>query len=115
MTGETPLRVFRFPAEVEVFHWHGETFDLPVGSVHLAASAGCRNQAFQLGASTIGLQFHLETTPESLRELVMNCRAELVTSLYLQPEGAMLEAPLKKYRTINRLMAEVLLFLLGSK
>jgi hypothetical protein len=36
-------------------------------------------------------------------------------SKYVQAEEAMLEAPLKKYRTINRLMAEVLSFLLGSK
>jgi GMP synthase-like glutamine amidotransferase len=115
MAEETPLRIFRFPPEVAVFHWHGETFDLPVGSVHLAASAGCRNQAFQFEASTIGLQFHLETTPESLRELVTNCRAELVPSRYVQAEEAMLKAPLEQFRTINRLMAEVLSFLLGSK
>jgi GMP synthase-like glutamine amidotransferase len=114
-TGETPFRVFRFPDAVEVFHWHGETFDLPVGAVHLAASAGCRNQGFQFGPSAIGLQFHLETTPESLKDLVSNCRAELVPSRYVQAEEAMLEAPLSQYRTINRLMAEVLAFLLGSK
>jgi GMP synthase-like glutamine amidotransferase len=111
----SPFRVFRFPPEVMAFHWHGETFDLPDGSVHLAASAGCQNQAFQLGPSVIGLQFHLETTPESLRALVTNCRAELVPSRYVQPEEAMLAAPLGTYRTINRLMAMVLSFLISPR
>lgn len=50
-----------------------------------------------------------------LREAVTNCCKELVPSLYVQPEEAMLEAPLKKYRTINRLIDKVLSFLLGSK
>ena len=52
---------------------------------------------------------------ESLREVVTNCCAELVLSLYVQPEEAMLEAPLNRYRTINSLMDKVLSFLLGSK
>lgn len=112
---KSPFRVFRFPPEVEVFHWHGETFDLPAGSVRLAASAGCRNQAFQLGPSVIGLQFHLETTPESLQALITNCRAELVPSTYVQLEEAILAVPLGMYQTVNRLMAEVLSFLSGSK
>lgn len=47
-----------------VLHWHGETFDMPVGAERLAWSDGCRNQAFRVGAGVYGLQFHLEVTPE---------------------------------------------------
>jgi GMP synthase-like glutamine amidotransferase len=46
-----------------LFHWHGETFDLPGGSEWLAWSQACRHQAFRIGASAYGLQFHLEVTP----------------------------------------------------
>jgi GMP synthase-like glutamine amidotransferase len=47
------------PAVIRAFHWHGETFSLPVGSQRLFESAACRNQGFALG-NTLGLQFHLE-------------------------------------------------------
>ena len=43
-----------------VFHWHGETFDLPHGAMRLAFSALTMNQAFRLGQTAYGLQFHLE-------------------------------------------------------
>ena len=43
-----------------VFHWHGETFDLPHGALRLAFSALTVNQAFRLGQTAYGLQFHLE-------------------------------------------------------
>jgi GMP synthase-like glutamine amidotransferase len=55
------------PAET-VFHWHGETFDLPLGAERLAYSEACRNQAFRFGAGVYGLQFHLEVTPAMIED-----------------------------------------------
>ncbi|HEV8713973.1 MAG TPA: gamma-glutamyl-gamma-aminobutyrate hydrolase family protein [Candidatus Binatia bacterium] len=53
--------LFRDFGEVEkIFQWHGDTFELPVGAVHLAASRTCPSQAFRYGATVYGFQFHLE-------------------------------------------------------
>ena len=46
-----------------VFHWHGDTFDLPESAVRLASSENYPNQAFQY-KSAVGLQFHLEVNEE---------------------------------------------------
>jgi GMP synthase (glutamine-hydrolysing) len=43
-----------------IFQWHGDTFDIPSGAVHLASSPDCENQAFRYGDTAYGLQFHLE-------------------------------------------------------
>lgn len=107
--------VFPFPSPQTVFHWHGETFDLPPGAVKLAKSAACENQAFQLGKSVIGLQFHLETTPESARAIIAHCGDELVPSTYVQTADEMLSAEAERYRAINDLMAGVLDFLMRSR
>ncbi len=48
------------PGRLTVLHWHGDTFDPPSGSIHLAASSRYRNQAFRIGARAWGIQFHLE-------------------------------------------------------
>ncbi|MDP1625470.1 MAG: type 1 glutamine amidotransferase [bacterium] len=103
--------VFSFPPSETVFHWHGETFDLPSGAIRLAKSEGCENQAFQLGRRVIGLQFHLETTPTSAREIVSNCRDELVPAKYVQTEEEILSANSNRYKLINDLMDGVLAFL----
>ncbi len=52
------------PAETVVFHWHGDTFDLPKGGVLLASSRLYAHQAFRLGRCAYGVQFHPEITPE---------------------------------------------------
>ena len=104
---------FRFPPFQEVFHWHGDTFDLPEGAVRLARSNGALNQAFQLGGSVIGMQFHLDTTPDGARALVENCRAELVPSMYVQSEEGILAAEPAKYRALNGWMDKILSFITG--
>ena len=104
---------FQFPAECLAFHWHGETFDLPAGAVRLASSAGCENQAFQLGRNVIALQFHLETTAASVEALVEHCRDELVPGPYVQSESELRAAPAARYAAINRLMEDVLGYVLA--
>ena len=49
------------------FHWHGETFSLPQGAVHLLSSAHCTNQAYAIGKHLV-LQCHVEMTGQMIRD-----------------------------------------------
>lgn len=51
----------------EVFHWHGETFALPVGAKLLLVSSHCRHQAYALGKH-LALQCHVEMTADMVRD-----------------------------------------------
>lgn len=102
---------FAFPPETVAFHWHRETFDLPLHAVDLARSAACATQAFQFGPNVIGLQFHLETTPESLDEIITHSRHELTGEVFVQTERDMRNVPDARYAAINGLMARVLTWL----
>jgi len=78
-----------------VFHWHGETFDLPAGATWLAYSEACRHQAFRLNRNTYGLQFHLEVTPEMITDW---CQQEANCG-----DVRELDAPIDAYRNRERL------------
>jgi GMP synthase-like glutamine amidotransferase len=106
--------MFRFPPSLTAFHWHGETFDLPPGASRLAASAGCANQAFQVGRRTIGLQFHLETTPESALALVENCESDITGGRFVQGRDAILAAGAEAYDGMAALLERLLDYLLGE-
>jgi hypothetical protein len=49
-----------------VLHWHGESFEVPPGALHLISSATYPNQAFRIGDVAWGVQFHLEVTAEAV-------------------------------------------------
>jgi len=51
-----------------IFHWHGETFDVPTGAELLASSSACHHQAFRWGDRVYGLQFHAEVTPAMIEQ-----------------------------------------------
>jgi GMP synthase-like glutamine amidotransferase len=53
-----------------MFHWHGDTFDLPAGARLFASTKACRAQAFRLNRRWFGLQFHPEVEPADIEGLL---------------------------------------------
>ena len=71
------------PDRFLALHWHGDTFSIPLGASRMAESDACSNQAFILGKA-IGLQFHLESNPESMKYLLDHCAEEIAAGPYVQ-------------------------------
>lgn len=63
-----------------VLHWHGDTFDLPDGALHLASTAACRNQAFTAGPHVLALQFHVEVTGTTLESWFVGHTGEIAAT-----------------------------------
>lgn len=103
--------IHAFPTEFQAFHWHGETFDPPPGSTILAGTPACPNQAFQFGDRVIGLQFHLETTPEGAASLIERCSHEMMPGPWVQFASAILDAPASHYEKAQVQLSRVLDFL----
>lgn len=66
-----------FPDKLVCLQWHGDTFDIPGDAIHFATSEACENQAFIYNDRVLALQFHIETSMESIDGLVKNCGREL--------------------------------------
>ena len=97
----------KLPESFRPLHWHGDTFDLPTGARKLAQSSACSNQAFELGERVIGLQFHLESTLDSISGLITNCSEELTGGQFIQ-NAEQIIAQNNNVKRINQLM-EILL------
>lgn len=66
-----------FPDGLVVGHWHGDTAVLPNGTQPALSSEACVNQAFSMDSGrVVGVQFHLEWTPEALGLLIDACADE---------------------------------------
>jgi hypothetical protein len=62
----------------------------------------------------MGLQFHLETTPESALAIVENCRDDLIPGPYVQSERELRAIPASIYKAVNGLMSGVLVHLIAA-
>jgi GMP synthase-like glutamine amidotransferase len=60
-----------------VFHWHGDTFDLPPDAALIASTAVCKNQAYLIGNNVLGLQFHFEMNETVLESMLLHDGHEL--------------------------------------
>jgi GMP synthase-like glutamine amidotransferase len=58
----------QLPRRFSAFQWHEDTFGIPHSAILIATSSLVPYQAFRYGDNAYGLQFHLEVTPEMIRE-----------------------------------------------
>jgi GMP synthase-like glutamine amidotransferase len=78
----------RLPDRFTALHWHGDTFDLPAGAVHLARSEAFENQMFVHGDRVVGIQFHLEMTSQGIADLARHCGGDVNPGPFVQsPRG----------------------------
>ena len=99
---------FQFSPETTVFHWHGETFDLPPEAILLAESDGCKHQAFEFRESIYGFQFHLEVTPDTVEKMILNCGHELTQGRYIQTADEIRKLTDQYYGNANKLLEKIL-------
>jgi GMP synthase-like glutamine amidotransferase len=120
-TGDA-VEEMNLPESLDVFHWHGETFDipeLPGIAEPFAFSEACQNQAFKIG-SGIALQFHLEATPKSMESMLKNGDDEIKAGIaagfdYVQNPKDIRIAGKTAMGPANELLVKILDYLLEEK
>jgi GMP synthase (glutamine-hydrolysing) len=74
------------PENATVFQWHSDGFDLPAGAIRLASSPHYSTQAFRVGKTIYGLQFHLEVTPRMIERWIDERSKDLALAPYVLPD-----------------------------
>jgi GMP synthase (glutamine-hydrolysing) len=89
------------PENATVFQWHSDGFDLPARAIRLASSTHYSTQAFRVGKSVYGLQFHLEVTPRMIQRWIDERSKDLALAPYVLPDKIIADthsyAPTLKY------------------
>ncbi|HEX3061313.1 MAG TPA: type 1 glutamine amidotransferase [Usitatibacter sp.] len=81
---DTPLARRWFGSDVRefvTFQWHGETFTIPPGAERILSGEHCPNQAYVLDGRHLGLQCHVEMTPEMIASWLESGGGELRANL----------------------------------
>lgn len=92
-----------FPLSFPTFHWHGDTFELPAG-IQLLASSRHYPQAFRVGRSAYGVQFHPEVVPDRLDAWIRAYHLELERER-LSPDSILAVPDAERHRELARRFA----------
>jgi GMP synthase-like glutamine amidotransferase len=112
--GEEARKLFpALPVKTTVFHWHGDTFDLPTDAILLGSSEITTVQAYIAYEKLLALQFHLEMKPENISLMINHADEEPVSSPYIQ-EVSELSAGLTNLSE-NKALLEIFLNYLESQ
>jgi GMP synthase (glutamine-hydrolysing) len=95
-----------FENAVSVLHWHGDTFDLPEGARHLAATTRYSHQAFAWQRNALALQFHLEVEARTLERWFIGHACEISGVSGLTPNS--LRDAARQHAPALELMAPVI-------
>ncbi|MFA6169537.1 MAG: type 1 glutamine amidotransferase [Candidatus Margulisiibacteriota bacterium] len=91
---------------LDVFQWHGDTFDLPPGGILLAGGEIVANQAFKVG-SAYGFQFHVEINEPLIRDWFKTGASEYLVRYHLL-ENVYRSAADRLYRNFFALTSKAL-------
>ncbi len=106
-----PGTIFPFPDRVTCLQWHGESFALPAGAVHLARSLGCEHQAMQIGRRVIGVQFHPEATPGWVASVLAHSPGAPLPGPYIMAENELTADLARRCREGNLLLDSLMDFI----
>ena len=84
-----------------MFHWHGDTFDLPMGATRLASSAKYENQIFSYGKNVLGLQCHPEVQKQQLQEWYVMFQKDITGDNPLIPVNELRQQTTENIDTLN--------------
>jgi GMP synthase (glutamine-hydrolysing) len=95
------------PENATVFQWHSDGFELPAGAIRLASSINFENQAFRVGKTIYGLQFHLEVSQRMIERWLGERSKDIAQAPYVTPDK--IRADTQTYAPTSKYYAERLL------
>ncbi|MBY0407956.1 MAG: hypothetical protein K2Q01_09710 [Rickettsiales bacterium] len=108
-TGAVNALLWDMPDAQTVMHWHGDTFSLPEGALHLIRSEACEQQAFLWRDQVLGLQFHLELDAEGIDALLDACPREVREAKgFVQDRKTIREGVVEHAEAANLLLDSIL-------
>ncbi|MBN4073729.1 type 1 glutamine amidotransferase [bacterium AH-315-E07] len=95
------------PENFTALHWHGDTYGLPKNCIRLLSSEACLNQAFSYDNRVLALQFHLEMTASSTRNIINACGHELTPQKFIQ-DAVTINKQQEHYESAHALLEKLL-------